>query len=44
MTPKRAGLAAAFLLLSAAPAFAAEGLDGRTLGLPWALPFLGMLL
>ena len=44
MTPKRAGLAAAFFLLSAAPAFAADGLDGRTLGLPWAIPFLGMLL
>jgi len=44
MTTRRAGLAAALLLLSAAPAFAAEGLDGRTLGLPWALPFVGMLL
>ena len=44
MTPKRAGLAAAFFLFSAGPAFAAEGLDGRTLGLPWAIPFLGMLL
>lgn len=44
MTLRRAALAAGFLLISAAPALAAEGLDGRTLGLPWAIPFVGMLL
>ena len=44
MTPRRAALAAGFLFASAVPALAAEGLDGRTLGLPWAIPFLGMLL
>ncbi len=44
MTLQRAALAAGFLFMSAMPALAAEGLDGRTLGLPWAIPFLGMLL
>ena len=44
MTLRRTALAAGFLLISAAPALAAEGLDGRTLGLPWAIPFVGMLL
>jgi Na+/H+ antiporter NhaD/arsenite permease-like protein len=34
----------AMLLLLATPAAAAEGLDGRTLGLAWAIPFIGMLL
>jgi Na+/H+ antiporter NhaD/arsenite permease-like protein len=32
------------LLLSAVPAVAAEGLDGASLGLGWAIPFVGMLL
>ncbi len=35
---------AAALCLAASPAFAAEGLDGRALGLAWAIPFAGMLL
>jgi Na+/H+ antiporter NhaD/arsenite permease-like protein len=35
---------AAALYLAASPAFAAEGLDGRALGLAWAIPFAGMLL
>ena len=36
--------ALAALALFASPALAAEGLDGKSLGLAWALPFLGMLL
>ncbi len=32
------------LLASARPVFAAEGLDGRSLGYAWAIPFVGMLL
>lgn len=32
------------LCLMATPAMAAEGLDGRIMGLAWALPFAGMLL
>src|SRR5918911_1619728 len=30
--------------LTATPALAAEGIDGATLGIVWALPFVGMLL
>ena len=41
---RRLPWALGLLLFSAAPAFAAEGLDGKTLGLAWAIPFLGMLL
>ena len=44
MTPRLLPAAAGLLLLSAAPAFAAEGLDGRELGFAWAVPFIGMLL
>lgn len=36
--------ASAVLTLAASPALAAEGLDGRSMGLAWAIPFLGMLL
>ena len=36
--------AAAALALSSTPALAANGLDGRGMGLAWAVPFLGMLL
>jgi Na+/H+ antiporter NhaD/arsenite permease-like protein len=36
--------AAVLLILPASPALAAEGLDGRSLGLVWAIPFIGMLL
>ena len=35
---------AAALCLAASPAFAAEGLDGKALGIAWAIPFAGMLL
>ncbi|HET7803387.1 MAG TPA: sodium:proton antiporter [Pseudolabrys sp.] len=38
------GVAAAFLVLLAQPAQAATGLDGTTMGWPWALPFVGILL
>ena len=33
-----------FFLFLSSPAFAAEMLDGRDLGIVWALPFIGMLL
>jgi Na+/H+ antiporter NhaD/arsenite permease-like protein len=32
------------LYLTTDPAMAAEGLDGRTMGFAWAIPFIGMLL
>ena len=41
---KRLLAGAALLCLLVSPASAAEGLDGRSLGLLWAIPFLGMLL
>lgn len=44
MLPRLLPAALAALALFASPAFAAEGLDGSSLGLAWALPFLGMLL
>ena len=36
--------ALALLALSASPAFAAQGLEGASLGLAWAVPFAGLLL
>ncbi|MGL6180777.1 MAG: sodium:proton antiporter, partial [Aestuariivirga sp.] len=43
--PALRSLAAIFALASlAGPAMAAEGPDGRSLGLAWSLPFVGMLL
>lgn len=33
-----------FTLVLASPAYAAEGLDGASLGIIWALPFVGILL
>ncbi|WP_370154240.1 sodium:proton antiporter [Ferrovibrio sp.] len=36
--------AAALVLLPTMPALAAEGIDGRSLGLLWTLPFAGILL
>ena len=44
---KSAGRWAAALLLAVGtngPAYAAEGIDGRTLGFAWAIPFAGILL
>src|SRR5262245_65833425 len=44
MRPRLAGGAlAAMLLAIPAPAHAAAALDGASLGWPWALPFLGIL-
>lgn len=40
----RALLALAGLCFMASPALAAEGLDGATLGVLWAVPFVGILL
>jgi Na+/H+ antiporter NhaD/arsenite permease-like protein len=42
LLPRLAALAAG--LLATTPAFAAEGLDGASLGIVWALPFAGVLL
>ena len=44
MRLKTLAAAVASLCLAASPTWAAEGLDGRSLGLAWAIPFLGMLL
>ncbi len=44
MRPFRLACIAAATLDLASPALAAEALDGRSLGLFWALPFLGILL
>lgn len=44
MKLKTLAAAAALLLVAARPALAAEGLDGKSLGLIWAMPFVGMLL
>ncbi len=44
MRLKTLAAAAASLCLGGTAAWAAEGLDGRNLGLAWAIPFLGMLL
>jgi Na+/H+ antiporter NhaD/arsenite permease-like protein len=37
-------IAPAMLVAGASPATAAEGLDGAAMGLPWMLPFAGLLL
>ena len=42
--PVRALVSVLTLLSSAAPAVAAEALDGASFGLAWALPFVGILL
>ncbi|MFN4142062.1 sodium:proton antiporter [Aestuariivirga sp.] len=44
MNPLRLLAGSLLLCLIPAPAWAAEGLDGRSLGLLWAVPFIGMLL
>jgi Na+/H+ antiporter NhaD/arsenite permease-like protein len=44
MRPRTLPAALALLCALASPAFAAEGLDGKSLGLAWAVPFVGMLL
>ena len=44
MNPVTLPAAALATFCIATPAFAAEGLDGASLGFLWAVPFLGMLL
>ena len=44
MTFRLLPAAAVALCLATSPAIAAEGLDGKALGLAWAIPFAGMLL
>ena len=44
MTARQLRAALAALASTAAPAWGATGLDGRTLGWGWALPFVGILL
>ena len=44
LRPFRLACLAAATLVPVTPAFAAEALDGRSLGLVWALPFIGILL
>ena len=44
MTAVKWAATAALVVLPSAPASAAEGLDGASMGAVWAIPFIGILL